>query len=246
MGRKRTEGKISVDVTGMTLRSIAEFDPTQSKLTKRSLSELTSRLVSAANKRLRRMEKSGVSDYSPAYRGRVKKGEDLARRFSVRGKSYKEIQDEFIKAKQFLFERKTSTIAGALEVKSDLEKRLGRAFTSKEEANAYWDKVKELEARGVLNEGYTSGQLQRDVASMLDEELDFDQMLERIREQSSESYRRFKDNLLESEEDENPLDIEEDEEYDDNEDDYLRNEIERREQEDRTAIRTSLKKNKIR
>lgn len=216
MARNRKFGQgVNVEVSGMTLQSIIDIDPTHIKnLSRKSLAELTSRLVSASNKRLRRLEKRGIEIYSPAYKARVKEGSEKAERFSVKGKSYNALQREFAKAKQFLTEKKTSTIAGTLRAQREMEERIGHHFETKEEANAFWDNVKKLEEAGVLNEGYTSAQLQRDVASMMEEGIDFDEMLERANERAGEFY--------EPETEEDPFELEEDdyEEDDYEEEDY--------------------------
>ena len=195
----------NVEIDGMTLDAIIAADPTHMSLTRSSMAKLTSRLVSAANKRLSRLEKSGMDIYSPAYKGRVKEGSEIAERFSVKGKNFNELQHEFARARQFLNERKTSSVAGARAVKEATEERIGRTFSSKEEA-------------GVLNENYTSAQLQRDVAAMMEEDVDFDEMLERATRNGIEAYEDE-----EEEEDEDIFELQEDLISDDeDEDSFIR------------------------
>ena len=213
MGRMK-EGHITVNVSGRTIDEIASMDITKTALTKKSLSELTSRLVSAANKRLARLERTGADVYSPAYQGRVPKGANMATRFSIRGKSYKDIQNEYIKAKQFLFERETSSVTGARRVKSELEERLGIQFHSKEEANNYWEMIKKAEELDVIHAKYTSGQLQRDIADMYAEGVDFDQMLQDVISKSTGLYEKS------VEKEDSPFEIEEQDE-EQQEDDFI-------------------------
>lgn len=208
----------NVEIDGMTLDAIIAADPTHMSLTRSSMAKLTSRLVSAANKRLSRLEKSGMDIYSPAYKGRVKEGSETAERFSVKGKNFNELQHEFARARQFLNERKTSSVAGARAVKEATEERIGRTFSSKEEANLFWENVKKLEEAGVLNENYTSAQLQRDVAAMMEEDVDFDEMLERATRNGIEAYEDE-----EEEEDEDIFELQEDLISDDeDEDSFIR------------------------
>lgn len=86
------------------------------KMTRSELSKVVSQLGSAANKRLKRFEESGIK--SGAYSQTIKAG-----RFSARGKSLNQLRNEYIREKQFL-ESKTSTIRGYREVKRNFEKNI--------------------------------------------------------------------------------------------------------------------------
>lgn len=209
--------KIDVDVSGMTIESIARLDPTHLKgLSKKSFSELTSRLVSASNKRLKRLEKSGLQYQSPAYQNRVPKGRKTARRFSVKGKTYSELQHEFALARSFLFERKTSSIAGTRKSMREAEQRIGRTFSTPEEARQFWATFKKLEEMGLVSEQYPSAEMQKDIASFMEEGIDFDEMLRRVQEKSRSRYEDFMEESGES-----PLEIQgerEDEEDEEDED----------------------------
>ena len=66
-----------------------------------------SRLASMANKRLKRLEQSGLID-SPAYQKWVQDGKV---KFSVRGKSHRELQKEVARMNKFI-NSQTSTIRG--------------------------------------------------------------------------------------------------------------------------------------
>lgn len=65
------------------------------------------RLVSLANKRIKRLERSNLQS-SPAYQKYVAEGEG---RFSVKGKSYNELQSEVAKMRGFI-DADTSTVRG--------------------------------------------------------------------------------------------------------------------------------------
>ena len=77
------------------------------------------RLVSMANKRLRRLEKKGYK--SPAYKSVMKSGGKFHNR---RGASFNEKQKEYHRVKQFLG-MKTSTIKGSKKVINDMLKTTG-------------------------------------------------------------------------------------------------------------------------
>lgn len=72
------------------------------------------RLVSMANKRLRRMEKKGYK--SPAYKATMKSGGKF---HNKRGASFNEKQKEYYRVKNFLG-MKTSTIKGSKKVLKDM------------------------------------------------------------------------------------------------------------------------------
>lgn len=93
-------------VSGKSIKELMSIDPADfNRLDERELKTITSRLASAANKRLRRFEKSGIS--TPATR----RAEESGGFFSVKGKTLNQTRAEFMRAKQFL-EAKTSTRRG--------------------------------------------------------------------------------------------------------------------------------------
>jgi outer membrane murein-binding lipoprotein Lpp len=79
-----------------------------------------SRMASLANKRLDRLELNGLEN-SPAYRGYLAKG---GKKFSVRGKSYQEVQAEVARIKSFI-DSNTSTVRGVNEYLKDMAKNTG-------------------------------------------------------------------------------------------------------------------------
>lgn len=100
-------GAKTLDVTGLSTEKILSISPDQLKGLKQSdLRKLTSRLVSSANKRIRRIESAGAE--SPSLR-EVRESGGV---FSVKSKNYNELQKEFARARRF-FKSKTSTVAGA-------------------------------------------------------------------------------------------------------------------------------------
>lgn len=101
---------------------VKTFSKGQSPFTKeeRKLREEARRLVSMANKRLRRLEEQNLID-SPAYKQWV---EDGAQKFSVKGKSMEEVKQEIGRMNDFLH-KQTSTVKGAKEYFKNVAKEVG-------------------------------------------------------------------------------------------------------------------------
>ena len=78
------------------------------------------RLVSMANKRLRRLEQQNLIN-SPAYQKWV---EDGAQKFSVKGKSMEEVKQEIARMNDFL-KKQTSTVKGAKEYFKNVADEVG-------------------------------------------------------------------------------------------------------------------------
>ena len=175
---KRT---LEYDVNGLSIRDIIRLDPIHIKSLKtESLAKLTSRLVSAYNKRARRLEKSGMSELSPAYRGLQDQGKT---RLSVKGLNRRQLKTVFTDAKRLLDEYKTFSIAGTKRYMTQVAERLNYEFKSKEEARQFWeaiDKLKEKEIGTKKTGKFSSADVQREVASlMFEESLSLDDILAR-------------------------------------------------------------------
>ena len=78
------------------------------------------RLVSMANKRLRRLEQQNLIN-SPAYKKWV---EDGGQKFSVKGKSMEEVKQEIARMDDFL-KKQTSTVKGAKQYFKNVAKEVG-------------------------------------------------------------------------------------------------------------------------
>ena len=78
------------------------------------------RLVSMANKRLRRLEQQNLIN-SPAYKKWV---EDGKQKFSVKGKSMEEVKQEIARMNDFL-KKQTSTVRGAKQYFKNVAKEVG-------------------------------------------------------------------------------------------------------------------------
>lgn len=88
------------------------------KMSRKELAQVTSILASASNKRIARIEKSGVT--SPAVASVKRHGG----RFSVKGKNTNQLRSEFARARSFM-ENVTSTVRGAKSSARRIEKNLG-------------------------------------------------------------------------------------------------------------------------
>ena len=94
------------------------------KREEKELRKHVSRLASMANKRIQRLEQSELTD-TPAYKSWEENG---SHRFSVRGKTYQEVQAEYWRVKKFI-ENKTSTVTGAKQVLYDMASATGIEYT---------------------------------------------------------------------------------------------------------------------
>lgn len=106
-----------MDVKGLKIQDIIDMDWRDiNRLSEKELRELSMRLNSAANKRLRRLEKSGMDEWSPAYQRIKRSGGD----FSVKGKDTKvAIKNEIQRASDFL-RAQTSTDKGSKEYRENV------------------------------------------------------------------------------------------------------------------------------
>ena len=122
-----------MNMTWDELNSIAKNSPKDFKT-------ITSRLVSASNKRLKRLTETKLGEYAPAYASVRARGS----KFSVRNKDINQLRNEFKNAKHFL-QMKTSTKTGWNRYRTLMEIRTGQ-FTGGESLNwsgktwsKYWE-----------------------------------------------------------------------------------------------------------
>lgn len=101
-----------------------------------------SRLASLANKRIKRLEEKKLLD-APAYRGLMESGEV---RFSVRGKTYNELQKEVARMRNFI-SANTSTIKGVNTYLKDIATNTGIKYTNLNDLYAKSSKFFELTSK---------------------------------------------------------------------------------------------------
>ena len=127
-----------MNVKGLKLDTILNMDWEQlNSLSESEMKQITSRLVSASNKRIRRLEQTTMGTSSFAYQ----KVESRGKKFSVRGKNLNQVKQEFKLAKQFL-QYKTSTVSGWKKYRSKMEQRVsGETYgESQQWKDATWKK----------------------------------------------------------------------------------------------------------
>lgn len=120
--------KGTIDVTGLSIGDIMNIDiDTFNKLGSQDLRRITSRLVSAGNKRIRALEKKGIT--SPALRSVGESG-----KFSVKmpkGLDKQQIanklRQEYSRVRSFL-SKKTSTIRGYNEYVKDVKEEISKSI----------------------------------------------------------------------------------------------------------------------
>lgn len=109
-----------MNLKGLTIQDIMNLSWEQiNTMGDVELKQITSRLVSASNKRIRRLEKTTRGKSSFAYQT----VEDRGRMFSVRGKTTNQVRQEFKLAKNFL-NMKTSTVSGWKKYRKQTEDRM--------------------------------------------------------------------------------------------------------------------------
>ena len=114
--------KIKVNLTGKSVNQLVHLSATQIKgYDRQNLARIVTKLNSAANKRVTRLEKAGYN--TPAMRAaKVDKGQ----RFSVAGKNLKQLRAEYIRVSGFL-KADTSTKKGY----KGFLKKIQKAFSDK-------------------------------------------------------------------------------------------------------------------
>ena len=136
-------GAKRLDVTGLTANQILSISPQQlNTLSKTDMRALTSRLVSAGNKRIRRIQsaqtKKGKYIDSPA----VRRVQESGGMFSVKGKNLNELRTEFARIRGF-YSNKTSSVAGAREYTSKFNE-LTKGLETDEEIKDFFDTMNML------------------------------------------------------------------------------------------------------
>ena len=146
----------------MTIEQVLALKPGQrAKLSRAELARAVSVLASAGNKRLRRIEKAGLTKSSNAYQAIARSGGD----FSVKNKDITELDNEFERLKKFFApDTKTSTVGGT---KKSIQRRkkavegwmADQGLTdyykwSKSKQNKFWELVDSPEMQKVIEQYY--------------------------------------------------------------------------------------------
>lgn len=193
-----------MNIKGLKISDILKMDWEQiNKLPERDLKQLTSRLVSASNKRIRALEKTKLGKSSFAYQTVEERG----RKFSVRGKNVGQTKQEFKLAKRFL-EMKTSTTKGWKKYRESVEQRTASATEgesldwSGRTWSKYWKVYRRFEEEhgGTFKKG-DSDRIQQMLRSIMESN---------DKRKSADSFQRMiedeYEDMYESEEDEEDID----------------------------------------
>lgn len=110
-----------INVKGLTIQDIINLDFNRdiATLSRDDLAKVTSRLVSASNKRIRRLQKTDIGRLSPALKSRMERGG----LFSVKGLNRGEVESVFSEARGFL-QLKTSSVKGWKDLRHQIATEL--------------------------------------------------------------------------------------------------------------------------
>lgn len=183
------------DVTGLSINEIMNIDlDTFNNMGERELKQITSRLVSASNKRIRTFEKKGIT--SPAVRSlgtnnrfSVKLSDDVTPQNRVN-----KLRQEYARARSFL-SMKTSTMKGynsyLKDIKEDIESQIGRPLKKGEITKAYRI-LHKMQESGQVDAPRSSGSMQaREIIfNILNDnlELDDDVIIEKANKEYEDYY----------------------------------------------------------
>jgi hypothetical protein len=182
----------TIEVTGLTVEDILNLDV--NTLGEKDLRAVATRLVSASNKRIRRLAKASGGKFSPAY-ARIEK---MGRMFSVKGKDISGLRAEMAQMRSFM-KLKTSTVKGWKKVRKYISQRFGGRI-SDTQMNTFWTVYRKLEESmgGVIGSVFDSDKIQ----SMLYDEMTSggseDDIIERMIQKMDEEY----DNIMQQEDEE--------------------------------------------
>ena len=183
----------TIEVTGLTVEDILNLDV--NTLGEKDLRAVATRLVSASNKRIRRLAKASGGKFSPAYT-RI---ENMGRMFSVKGKDISGLRAEMAQMRSFM-KLKTSTVKGWKKVQKYISQRFGGRL-SDTQMNTFWTVYRKLEESmgGVIGSVFDSDKIQ----SMLYDEMSSggseDDIIERMIQKMDQEY----DNIMQQEDEEN-------------------------------------------
>lgn len=175
----------TIEVTGLTVEDILDLDV--NTLGEKDLRAVATRLVSASNKRIRRLAKASGGKFSPAY-ARIEK---MGRMFSVKGKDISGLRAEMAQMRSFM-KLKTSTVKGWKKVRKYISQRFGGRI-SDSQMNTFWTVYRKLEESmgGVIGSVFDSNKIQ----SMLYDEMTSgdseDDIIERMIQNMDEEYDRI-------------------------------------------------------
>lgn len=183
--------KATVNVSGMSVKDIINIGENIVNYNRNDLARIVGRLVSTANKRIRKLASTKIGQLSPAYRSRM--GINRYKRtgrtygfFSTVGKNRSQLLQEFKEAKGFL-ELKTSTVRGWDTIRQDIEQELGVDLSTQRKQNKFWKVYRQLtdgqnipHVKDDTGSKFNSEQIQRLVAKSFKQKGGFNQKVENL------------------------------------------------------------------
>ena len=123
----------TINVKGLSTSDILKMDVY--RLNKQSLKAVTNRLISSANKRLRRLEEKAPS--SPALRQHYDYDNKQLKPFTLKGATSRNDVEAIMKRVKSFLQADTSTIKGFKDYAKEFTGKFGE-FDSKDQANNFW------------------------------------------------------------------------------------------------------------
>lgn len=186
----------TIEVAGLTVENILNLDV--NSLGEKDLRAVATRLVSAANKRIRRLAKTSGGKFSPAYARIEKQG----RMFSVKGKDISGLRAEMAQMRSFM-RLKTSTVTGWKRVRKYMSSKFGGRI-SDAQMNEFWTVYRKLEESmgGVIGSVFDSNKIQ----SMLYDEMTSGDSEDDVIEKMIQNMDREYDKIMQQEDEEDESD----------------------------------------
>lgn len=179
-----------IDVKGLTVNDILNMSTRQiNALDAKDLARVSGRLRSAANKRLRRLEKSGME--SPAYRNAMRGGGS----FSTKDKDMVGLRNEFLRMKTFM-EAKTSTVRGAKQAQKKTVDEFKKAGVDIQEENVdrvmrLYGRLKEIDPSVSLKQFKYA--VQDSVSKYVEQDMTDEEIIRKMKERIDELYEENQD-----------------------------------------------------
>lgn len=178
------------------LLNVNDFDI--QKMGKKELQKVVGRLVSSANKRIKRLDEKGI--YSQAREG-VKKNHSEGK-FSSKGLTLNKLRSEYKNLQQF-FNDKSGSIKGAQQIQKDIDERLmlGRQSYSgltQEQQSDMWkayDRLKQLNPDMLAKGRAGTNEIQQEVLKRVNEGKSVDDIINEVQSRVDDMYvSQFADN----------------------------------------------------
>lgn len=186
MPRKKVE-QPQLDVSGVSIKDLdtLTFDDI-SRLSTDNLKILASRMVSATNKRIRRLEKANLAKYSSAYKNIKAKG----KRFSVKGKKRGRLVNMIKEMRNFL-KAQSGSVQGQKALNKKVNKMIGaKKPLSSGKLKSFWKNYRKFEESNfALLQSYgDSDSVIREIQKYRDEGYSWRESLTRVKEKLEKAY----------------------------------------------------------